>query len=191
MINIAHMLAFQIVWAACVLGAANGAGWMGPAAALVLIAVSLAASARRKAELLVICQVALLGAVLDSLLTACGVLTFAAPAPVEWLAPPWIVALWAAFATLGPRSLSWLQSRLLLAALLGALAGPVTYLSAARLDAAQLLVPLPLAIAAVSLEYAIAMPIVMALSAVDGNPFRPTPVAAEELDETSSRGEVP
>jgi hypothetical protein len=164
--KVVHVLAFQGVWFCCVFGAAHGSSWPGVGAAVVFLALTLATSKRRGAEAGFVAQVALLGAVFDSLLTAAGVLAFSAPAPVfpDALAPLWIVALWASFATLAPRSLSWLQGKSALAAALGVLAGPVTYFSAARLGAAELLWESPQAALAVGVEYGLAMPIVMALS---------------------------
>ncbi len=43
--------------------------------------------------------------------------------PLTGFPPPWILALWALFASTLNASLGWLQDRLLLAAVLGALSG--------------------------------------------------------------------
>lgn len=164
--SLLHALAFQAVWFACVLGAAAGSAWPGVVAAAVFLGVTLATSPCRQAEVRFVLHAALLGTALDSLLAMCGVLRFVAHAFFwpEHLAPLWLTALWASFATLASRSLCWLQGRLRLAALLGALAGPLTYASALHLEAATLQVPLPLAGVAVALEYALALPLILLLS---------------------------
>ncbi|MDF1667675.1 MAG: DUF2878 family protein, partial [Planctomycetota bacterium] len=66
------------------------------------------------------------------------------------------------FATLAPRSLSFLKDRYRLASLLGALAGPLTYYSAMQMGAATMSSLSNLVF--VSLEYAVAMPILIYLS---------------------------
>ena len=161
-----HAGAFQAVWWACVLGAAWGSSLPGSIAALLFLAGTLARSSQRKAELRLVFSAGILGFALDSLIASSGMIAFAAPAPIwpEHLAPPWIVALWACFATLTPRSLARLQGKPLLAAALGALAGPLTYVSAAKLGAAEFLVPDWQAAGVVAAEYALAMPIVLALA---------------------------
>ena len=66
------------------------------------------------------------GLLLDGSLVRAGWLSFAAswPAPFEAVgAPPWILALWAVFPLTLTRSLSVLQSRPWLAALLGGFGG--------------------------------------------------------------------
>ncbi|MHC4830764.1 MAG: DUF2878 domain-containing protein [Planctomycetota bacterium] len=159
-----HAGAFQAVWCACVLGAAQGSSLPGSIAALLFVAGTVVASRQRQAELRLVVGVGVLGLILDSLVASSGVIAFASPAPIwpEHLAPPWIVALWASFATLAPRSLARLQGKPLLAAALGALAGPLTYVSAAKLGAAEIQVPDWQAAVVVAAEYALAMPIVLA-----------------------------
>ena len=179
---ILHALAFQGVWLVCLLGAARGASWPGVAAALVFLGLTLARSPRRRAELRLVLQVALLGTLCDSLVASAGVLSFAAPSPLwpERLAPLWLSALWASFATLTPRSLSWLQTRPGLALVLGALSGPLTYASAIRLGAGEWRWADPQASLAVALEYALALPLALALCR------RALPPEAADSEETHS-----
>jgi hypothetical protein len=190
--SLLHAAAFQGVWFACVLGAAAGHGWLGPCAAVAFLAATLWRSPRRDAEAALILKAAVLGLALDSLLTAGGALEFAAPGPLGpgRLAPPWIVALWAGFATLLPRSLSWLQGRLWLAAVVGAVAGPMTYVGAASFGAAEVLVPTPTLVVLVGLEYACALPLLALVSrAASAEAPSPTPSqteAASTLTQTPS-----
>jgi hypothetical protein len=52
-----------------------------------------------------------------------------------WLSPPWMAALWPNFVTTLHTSLGWLAGRYRLAALLGAVGGPLSYYAGARLGA--------------------------------------------------------
>jgi uncharacterized protein DUF2878 len=160
-----HALAFQLVWFACVFGAAGGSSLPGLAAGAVFLALTLVSSPDPWAELSFVSKIVFMGVAFDTLLGVSGVLAFAAPVPAApGLAPLWLAVLWACFATLAPRSLSWLQDRLTLAVFLGVLSGPLTYLSATRLGAGEFTAPLALVFPLVALEYGIALPLALRAS---------------------------
>jgi hypothetical protein len=158
-----NAVAFQGAWFACVLGGAQGWPWAGAVLALLVVAVQLALAPDPAREVLLVAAVTLLGLALDSTLIATGWLAFASPVPFAALAPVWIVALWAAFATTLTVSLHWLQGRWLLAGALGALAGPLAYYAGARLGAVRLHAA-PQALAALALVWALALPLGLALA---------------------------
>lgn len=126
---------FQAAWFACVLGAAHGRSGWGVLAVAVVVALTWAASDARGDELRLTALALLMGLAWDTALLQLGLLVYASPGPVPALAPPWILALWALFATLLRGPLAWLQDRPLLAAVLGAAGGPLSYLAAVRLGA--------------------------------------------------------
>jgi hypothetical protein len=90
-------------------------------------------SANRSRELYYILLVGLLGMGVDSLKKATGFITYASDIPIEWLAPFWITAMWVLFSTTFNSSLAWLQGRYSLAAILGAIFGPLSYVAGERL----------------------------------------------------------
>jgi hypothetical protein len=65
---------------------------------------------------------------------------------LPWLAPVWIIAMWAGFATLLHVALRWLLPHRWLAALLGAVGGPLAYYAGMRLGAVNFPDPARLAI---------------------------------------------
>jgi len=120
---------------------------------------------RRSALVLLVAGVA--GTIADTVLERAGLLTFAG-GPRIWLSCPlWIAALWVNFGTTLHGCLAWIQTRLPLAAVLGAIAGPGTYLLAESMGAVTL--HGPGAVAAVAAEYAIATPLLL-LFARKGSP---------------------
>ena len=126
---------FQVAWFAAVLGAANGATWLGPLVMLAVLGVHLATIQDRLGELKLLGVAGLAGFVFDTSLVAAGVFT-----PVQALfphpfSPPWMIGLWLNFAATLNVSLAWLQERYLLAALCGALGGPLAYYGGAKLGA--------------------------------------------------------
>ena len=132
---IVNFAAFQIGWFACVLGAAHGWPWAGTAIAAAIVAAHVYRAARPAEELKLIGIALCLGAVWDSLLFTLGWLDFKTGVLIHGVAPHWILAMWALFAITLNVSLRWLQGRWLVAALLGAVAGPLAYWAGARLGA--------------------------------------------------------
>jgi hypothetical protein len=148
---------FQAGWLACVLAAAHGLPWAGIAAAAAVVTWH-ALHARRAAEELKLVALAVaVGALCDSALAASGWIEFAPQAAAEGLAPWWILAMWALFGTTLNVSLAWLRSRLPLAALLGAMSGPLAYWAGARLGALELRQPAA-ALGALALVWAASLP---------------------------------
>lgn len=128
---IANALLFQAGWFACVLG---GTGWwlLVPLAALV-IHFSWVSSWAAEGKLVV--SVTLVGAALDSFLLQLGVFDFAS---TDTLAPIWLVLLWALLATTLNHCLAWSAKPIWLAAILGAIAGPLSYFAGSALADVEL-----------------------------------------------------
>lgn len=127
----ANVIGNQLVWLCAVVGAGQGLRWPGVLAAGIYVLSQLAWSARPVVELKLLGVALLCGLVVDGIAGGSGQVLYAAAAPSPWLAPVWILALWAAFAMTLTVSLRSLQHRLWLAALVGLIA-PLAYLSAAR-----------------------------------------------------------
>jgi hypothetical protein len=97
--------------------------------------------------------------VLENLWVRSGLLDYAAAWP--WAgSPAWILALWWAFALAIVPLLAYLHRRLLLAAVLGAIGGPLAYLGAARgWDVVQFASPQWHSLLALAAGWALAMPL--------------------------------
>lgn len=164
--ELANFALFQLVWFVAVLRAADGDVWSGAGAALVFLCVHLAMVARpaRARELAFALGVGLVGGVLDTGLFALEATSY--PTSEAWslpTAPPWIVALWIAFALLPRFSLAWLADHVVWAALLGAVGGPLSYAAGARLGATGVENAL-WTYGLLTLEYALAVPLMLMLA---------------------------
>ena len=158
-----NVVALQLAWFACVLGAANDLPWLGvPAVAVVLlIHANLVVEPLKEMRLVLFALV--LGAVFDSLLMASGWISYRNGIIMPGLAPVWILAMWAQFATTLNVSMAWLKGRPLLAALTGAVGGPMSWIAGAKLGAIELIEPTE-AVIALAVGWAIAMPLLMAVA---------------------------
>ena len=128
----ASLIGYQLVWFAAVIGAGHGSAWPGIVGMLLYAACQLAAARHYKADLSLMATAIVLGLVVDGGLIRSGLASYAAPWPSAMWAPAWILALWATFALTLTQSLRWLQTRLWVAAMLGAIGGPLAYLGASR-----------------------------------------------------------
>ena len=138
---LANIIAFQVGWLACVLGAARGWTWQGPLVVAVIACLWLLHSRRPRSLALLLALSGIVGLCWDSWLAVLGLVGYA-PGPLSPpLAPVWICALWVLFATTLHISLRWLQRNLWLASMLGAIAAPASYFVGARLGALSLLQP--------------------------------------------------
>jgi hypothetical protein len=158
-----NFAAFQIGWFACVLGAAYHMPWVGPVVVALAIALHLQRARAPMREVMLILAAGLVGAIWDSLLVAYAGMRYTSGTLIANTAPYWIVAMWMLFATTLNVSLRWLKQRWMLAALFGALGGPLAYYAGAELGALTF-TDLGLAITALAIGWALLVPLLMALS---------------------------
>jgi hypothetical protein len=159
-----NVIGFQAVWWACVLGAGVGAPWAGPLAAVAYAAVHFAFTPTRRRDLRLLAVALVLGLLIDGALGGSGLLSYAGASEYRALAPAWILALWAGFALTLTHSMGWFAARPLAAAAFGLAGGPLAYASANAVAGA---VAFPhgsaLALAAVGIGWAVALPLLYAM----------------------------
>lgn len=95
-----NLVAFQLAWFACVLGAANGRPGLGVAVVAAAVALQFIVSDARAQEAVLIGVALLVGLVWDTAMARAGIVEYASPGPIAGWAPGWILALWALFATI-------------------------------------------------------------------------------------------
>lgn len=167
-----NAVAFQVAWLAVVGNAATSRAWVGIAIAVVLAVAHLAAARNRIPELASLLAIGTIGGAWDSLPVALGLIEYAGPRAAAGVAPYWIFALWVAFATTLNVALRWLRGRVVLAMLIGAVAGPLCYLGGEALGALRF-GDRSAALAAQSAAWAVLLPLCSWLAArLDG--FAPT-----------------
>lgn len=158
-----NFVCFQLGWFACVISAAEGVPIIGLAMAAVAVGLHLFLARDAHAEGLLIAFAVMIGLGYDSLLVAFGWIRYPSGMVVPGLAPYWILAIWALFATTLNMSMAWLRNRLWLAAALGALFGPLSYLGGGRLGGLEFL-QATAALTALSAGWAVLMPMMLLLS---------------------------
>ena len=158
--KILNFALFQAGWFASILAAAQGRPVAAFAAAGAAVGASVwLFSADRAGDVRLILAVALIGFCVDTVHLHLGVFALVGAPLFPHLCPLWLAALWALLGTTLRGSLSWLSGRYWLAALLGAMAGPLSYLGGATFGAARLPADRAFSVTALVLAWAITMPL--------------------------------
>ena len=158
-----NFILFQLGWLSCVIGGASSYHWTGVVVVAAIVAVHLVRSYRITSEVMLILITTLLGTTWDSALMAAGLLSFNNGVVFDALVPLWMVAMWALFATTLNVSMQWMKNRYLLAAVFGAIGGPVAYYAGHRLGAVEFS-QTSTALLAVGAGWTVLMPLLINLS---------------------------
>ncbi|MEO7134484.1 MAG: DUF2878 domain-containing protein [Vicinamibacterales bacterium] len=148
---------YQVGWFACLLGAASHRPWTGFLVAMSLVGVHLALSVERSIEIRLVVLATVVGALVEAIQIATGTYRVTSGTVVDVLPPPWLLAMWAQFATTFRFSLRNVIMRPLPAVVFGAAGGPLAFVAGERLGAVTLLPPLTYGLFRLSISWAIAL----------------------------------
>ncbi|MGQ3002139.1 DUF2878 domain-containing protein [Variovorax sp.] len=162
-VRITNFVVFQLAWFAAVLGAAHGHPLWGTACIAAAIAWHLWVSARPAQEARLVAIACALGVAIETGHALGGLVRYPSGQPIAQLAPYWMVALWGLFAIALNVTLRWLHRRYLLAAVLGAVCGPASFVAGVKLGAAQFVDRGP-ALVVLAVVWAVAMPLLVWLA---------------------------
>lgn len=159
-----NLLLYKIGWFGGVLLAARGQPWAGSLLIAVLIGVHLWLVGDRRRELRIILACGVLGAAVDSAQMVGGVLTFDGGLLFPWLCPPWIILMWMQLGTTLRYCLRFLQGRPVWAAVMGAVAGPLSFYAGERMGAVVIHTDSVFAVTSLAVVWTLAMPAMMWLA---------------------------
>lgn len=162
-VQFVNFVVFQAAWFAAVLGAAHQLPLWGTAAVGAALAWHLAVSARPAEEAKLFGLVCAIGFVVETGNVALGHVAYPSGQPVANLAPYWMVALWGLLAIALNVTMRWMKGRYVLAAMLGAVAGPASFVSGVKLGGAQFVHMTP-ALVTMTCSWAVLMPALVWLS---------------------------
>jgi len=163
--RLANAIGYQLVWLMSVAGAAHGMPRVGPLAAIGFVLAMFAFGGASRDDLRLIPLVLLLGLFVDSAWIMLGWINFSAPSPSTRFAPEWILGIWLAFAMTLNHSLAFLKRRPAIAALLGAVGGPLAYWSAARgFGVVHFDAPLSIVLPCLAIAWAATLPLLLRIA---------------------------
>ena len=161
--KILNFAVFHGAWLACMFTAAAGRPLLGALAPALAVALHLLlVGERRRGEMVIVACAAGAGLLLDGPAILLGLYSATHGSTVTSLV--WFVALWAGFATTLNSSLAWLNAKLFVAVLFGAVGGPLAYYGGQRIGAASVSEGWT-AWAWITIEWAVGTPLLVRLAA--------------------------
>lgn len=148
---------YQSGWFACILGAAWDWPVTGTLIAVVLTAAHLHLSPDRAREAGAILLALALGLVVEGFQVWSGTYRFRSGVVVPWMSPPWLLMMWAQFATTFRSSLQSIMTVPVRAAVFGLVGGPIAFLAGERLGAVTLARPLAPGLVRLGLAWGVAL----------------------------------
>lgn len=170
--RLAGFVIFDFVWLSAVLGRE---AWIWLTAVLILAMLAATPKLlwqRRYAFLILVFA----GLFAEFLTVYFGVISFTG---TDWL-PPWLILLWVGFTGMSLIVFDWLRGKALLAALLGAVFGPITYFAGTRINAAEIIIAFPYAVTVYAVMWGLIMVLVSRLV---------TPILVAKAGETKGQEE--
>jgi len=162
-ILIARIVVFQVGWFAAVLGGAHDHVIAGCGAVAVIVGFHIWQADVPFQELVLIAITTAIGTIWDSALMIMNVIQYPYGVIVTGVAPAWIMAVWALFATAFNTSLTFFKRRYIYVSLFGAIGAPLSFLAGMRLGALQFPNQTK-ALIVIGIGWAIMMPILMRLA---------------------------
>ena len=133
--NIFNGIGYYLAWWACVIGVSLEVPYLGPLVMAVFLTLHFLKFSLGKREFLFVLLTVLFGTMLDSFNSSSKVIEYEGGYGVVWLAPLWISAMWGGFAATVNHALAWLNGKLVLSGILGAVFGPLSYVGGAKFGA--------------------------------------------------------
>jgi len=155
---------FKAGWLASVFTAAASVPAAGATVVAVVVAVHLARSADVAQETRLLLFAALLGLGWESLLVSMGLVQYSTGSAFPGLAPYWIVGMWVLFATTINVGMRWLHKHVAVAAIAGAIGGPLSFAAGEKVGAVSFPNP-QMSLLAIAAGWALLLPLLVRVAA--------------------------
>jgi hypothetical protein len=155
-----NFIGFQVGWFACVLGAANDKELLGMIVALGVIIYHIVAQGASHKELKLVLAAIVIGLIWETWVLNLDILRYPSHSEALFLAPSWLIMMWALFATTINLTMGWLKGRWILSVFMGAVFGPLAFIGGERLGAVVFL-DSTLSIITLSAGWGLLMPLLL------------------------------
>ena len=168
---IVNLAVFKVAWTAVVISAAAGIPAIGVAAVFLAVGVRLKSCDGAATEVRLLLVAAAIGFAWESILVLSGLLEYPSGNWAPGMAPFWMVSMWVLFATTLNVGMRWLRRNRAVAAIAGAIGGPVGFFAGSSAGAVELLSP-AIALIAIGLGWAVLLPALVHIATVLERDYR-------------------
>lgn len=158
-----NLAVFKVAWTAVVVSAAAGVPVVGAIAVAIAVGIRLWSCDNPEAEIRLLLVAATMGLAWESALVLAGLLEYSSGTWMPGLAPYWIVAMWILFATTLNSGMRWLRRSTAIAAVAGAIGGPLAFFAGASIGAVELASPV-IALISIGIGWAVMLPFLVKLA---------------------------
>ena len=158
-----NLAVFKVAWTAVVVSAAAGVPVVGAIAVAIAVGIRLWSCDNPEAEIRLLLVAATMGLAWESALVLAGLLEYSSGTWMPGLAPYWIVAMWILFATTLNVGMRWLRRSPAIAAVAGAIGGPLAFFAGASIGAVELVSPV-IALISIGIGWAVMLPLLVKLA---------------------------
>ena len=158
--EIVNLAVFKIAWSAVVISAAAAVPVIGVIAVAIAVALHLRASSNAESEARLLLVAAAMGLAWESILVLSGLLNYSTGNLLPGMAPYWIVAMWVLFATTINSGMRWLRRNRAVAAIAGAIGGPMGFFAGASIGAVELASPV-ISLIFIGVGWAVMLPLLV------------------------------
>jgi hypothetical protein len=155
---------FKAGWLAAVFTAAASVPAAGAAVVTVVVVIHLLRTADVGNEMRLLLFAALLGFGWESLLVSLDLVRYSIGSPVPGTAPYWIVCMWILFATTINFGMRWLHKHVAVAAIAGAIGGPLSFVAGEKVGAVSFPEP-QLSLLVIAAGWAVLLPLLVRVAA--------------------------
>ena len=159
-----NLAVVKLAWTAVVVSAAAGAPYLGVIAVAAAVAIRLRTCDNAQSEIRLLLIAAAMGFAWESTLVLSGQLSYSSGNLVPGVAPYWIVAMWVLFATTINAGMRWLRRNWTVAAVAGAIGGPMGFIAGASIGAVELASP-TIALFCIGTGWAVMLPLLVWIAA--------------------------
>ena len=127
-IKIYDLIGFKICWILCAFSTKWGQPYLGPIVTLVFILIHLMIVKFNNRDIKIISLAVLMGLIIDSLFFQLHFINYQGGMLADFkIAPLWILSMWGGFAVTLLYTLNSIKNRYIIASLIGAVGGPLSY----------------------------------------------------------------
>jgi len=155
-----NLAVFKAAWTAVVISAAAGAPVIGVIAVAMAVGIHLWSNENPDNEIRLLIVAAAMGFAWESALVLGGLLEYSSGNWIPGIAPFWIVAMWVLFATTLNVGMRWLRRSTAIAAVAGAIGGPLAFFAGSSIGAVELVSP-AIALIAIGIGWAVMLPLLV------------------------------